>query len=219
MILSPRLYRLSCALVFIAAFAQSPACAEKLFNLSDGMDGWTERSAEGSTDYTVSASGIRAEAEGVASVIERTVKLDMARAPTLTWRWRVDALQAGADIRDKTRDDMGAALILVFGEPSLFNRPPTLIYVWANEAVSKGDIVPSPRSGQVRYVVLRSGEAPLGQWVEETRDVAADFEAAFGEVPPAYARRLCLFTDGDQTGERGAAQYGEVSVIYSDARE
>lgn len=215
MTVSPGLYRTLCSVVLATMLTHSSAHAEKLFTLAEGMDGWTERSAEGSTDYTVLDTGIRAEAKGTASVIERKVSLDMERMPTLKWRWRVDALQAGADIRDKTRDDMGAALILVFGEPSLFNRPRTLVYVWANDAVSKDDIVPSPRSDKVRYVVLRAGEAPLGKWVDETRDVASDFKAAFGAPAPAFAKRLCLFTDGDQTGERGAALYGEVSVAYS----
>ena len=110
---------------------------------------------------------------------------------------------------------MGASLIFVFGAPSLFNRPQTLIYVWANDAVSKGDFLTSPRSEKVKYIVLRAGETPLGAWRSETRDLVADFEASFGHLPPPYVRRFCLFTDGDQTGERGAAVYGPVSVDYT----
>ncbi|MEO9968456.1 MAG: DUF3047 domain-containing protein [Hyphomonadaceae bacterium] len=64
-------------------------------------------------------------------------------------------------------------------------------------------------------MVLRAGEAPLGEWLMETRNVVEDFEAAFGHAPPSDVRRLCFFTDADQTGERATAYYGPVSANYS----
>lgn len=213
------MFRLYCAMLFMLFLPLTPASAQLVFDPDNGMAGWRERSALGSTDYTATAEGIAAEARGTASVIERTVKIDMARHPQVSWRWRVDALQPAADITDKTKDDMGASLIFVFGRPSVFNRPKTLIYVWANDAVTKGDILTSPRSDKVAYIVLRAGEAPLGTWQSETRDLAADFAASFGHAPPPFVRRLCLFTDGDQTGERGAAVYGAVSLDYASSGE
>lgn len=210
------MFRLSALFILWFAASTISAKGEALFDPANGLDGWTERSAIGSTNYTPVDGAMLAQSDnGTASVIERTIAVDMMRAPQVSWAWRVDALQPSADIGVKGADDMGAAVIFVFGNPSLFNRPKTLIYVWANDAVEQGEIVPSPRSGKVKYVVLRAGETALGEWVDEMRDVVADFEAAFGQPPPPFARRLCFFTDSDQTGEPGAARYGKVKLSYS----
>ena len=194
----------------------SSAMAQVLFDPDTGLDGWTERSAKGKTDFSITEEGLRATTNDSASIVERTVELDMQRSPQISWQWRVDERHESADIRIKGKDDMAAALIFVFGKPSLINRPKTLIYVWANDAVEQGDFIDSPRTDKIKYVVLRAGETPLGDWMSETRNIAADFETAFGEPAPRYARRLCFFTDGDQTGERATAYYGPVSATYSD---
>ena len=206
------------ALLLLAAcvWLAPSVMGQVLFDPEAGLDGWTERSAKGKTEFAITDEGLRATTDDSASIVERTVRLDMQRSPQISWQWRVDELHESADIRIKGKDDMAAALIFVFGRPSLVNRPKTLIYVWANDAVEQGDFVDSPRTDKIKYIVLRAGEAPLGDWVSERRDIAADFETAFGEPVPRYVRRLCFFTDGDQTGERATAYYGPVSATYSD---
>src|SRR3546814_7551085 len=64
-----------------------------------------------------------------------------------------------ADIRIKEREDFAAAIFLIFGRPSMFNRDvPTLAYVWTSSQLPEDAVVDSPyHPGTVRSIVLRSG--------------------------------------------------------------
>ena len=55
----------------------------------------------------------------------------------------------------------------------------------------------------MRFIVLRNAQDPLATWLEEDRDVTADFRRAFGaewpgEPPPVSA--LIVSGDADNTG-------------------
>src|SRR3546814_20839957 len=78
-----------------------------------------------------------------------------------------------ADIRIKEREDFAAAIFLIFGRPSMFNRDvPTLAYVWTSSQLPEDAVVDSPyHPGTVRSIVLRSGGEPLGRGVEERRKI------------------------------------------------
>lgn len=53
-------------------------------------------------------------------------------------------------------------------------------------------------------IVVESGADKAGLWVTVTRDLAADFRAAFGEeAPPVIG--VVIATDTDNTGERVTA--------------
>ncbi|MNF98150.1 hypothetical protein D3C84_810030 [compost metagenome] len=75
----------------------------------------------------------------------------------------------------------------------------TLSYVWDNRA-APGSHARSAYSETVEMLVLRGPQAPLGQWLEERRDLRADAIAAFGSAP----RRILgvvFAADSDNTGE------------------
>nr|WP_259374494.1 DUF3047 domain-containing protein [Calidifontimicrobium sp. SYSU G02091] len=82
----------------------------------------------------------------------------------------------------------------------------TLCYVWAH-AQPAGAVLANAYSRRVRYVVLRSADAPLATWLDERRDVAADDLRAFGdearEMPPASA--IAVAGDADNTGAHSVA--------------
>ena len=63
-------------------------------------------------------------------------------------------------------------------------------------------------------IVVESGGARAGQWVAESRDVGADFLAAFGHrtrnVPAITG--VALSADTDQTGETVTAWFGDVAL-------
>jgi len=64
---------------------------------------------------------------------------------------------------------------------------------------------------RVRMLVLESGAARLGEWVEERRDVHADYRRAFGtEAPPITG--VAIMTDTDDTGETATAWYGDIAL-------
>ncbi len=179
---------------------------------------WTHRRFVGATDYAPTVldgvRAIRAVGRHSASGLYRPVGYRVAAHPWLTWRWRVDKLQPSADIRVKEREDFAAAVFVIFGDPSRFDpEAPTLAYVWTSDRVPAGAILRNPhRPGSLRDIVLRSGPAQLGQWVQERRNLAADFRTAFGRDPPDTVGILALFTDNDQTGEPVEAYYGTITA-------
>src|SRR3546814_15444116 len=92
-----------------------------------------------------------------------------------------------ADIRIKEREDFAAAIFLIFGRPSMFNRDvQTLAYVWTSSQLPEDAVVDIPyHPGTVRSIVLRSGGEQHGRWVEERRTVLSDLCTAFLRYPTA----------------------------------
>ena len=146
---------------------------------------------------------------------------------TLQWRWKVDRILEKADMDDKLHDDHSARLYVFFDVPleslSLAERTkiklarsisgvevPTaaLIYVWDNKH-RVGYTAWSPFTRQLRKVVLQSGPGAIGQWRQESRDVAADFKEAFGFDAPAILG-ISVGNDTDNTDDRVTAWFGDV---------
>jgi hypothetical protein len=156
---------------------------------------------------------------------------DPAVASRLAWRWKVDRVVRGADLARKQGDDYAARVYVTFDLPLaelpfitrtrialarlLFGAElpsAALCYVWDNRHAI-GTTAWNPYSDRVRMVVLRNGEANVGEWVLEARDVAEDFRAAFG--PRAALPRLtgvAVSVDTDQTGETATAWFGDLAL-------
>jgi hypothetical protein len=86
-----------------------------------------------------------------------------------------------------------------------------LNYVWDNR-YPIGTLKPSAYTDRARLIVVESGHARAGRWVTETRDLARDFRAAFGEDPPDVIG-IALATDTDNTGETATAWYGDIEFL------
>ena len=150
-------------------------------------------------------------------------------AGSLAWRWKVDRVVEKADLFAKSGDDF-AARVYVFFEVSnaAFPWPERLrlkiarllygaelpsaaiCYVWDNRH-PVGTSTWNPYSRRVRTVVLESGGERAGAWVEERRDLEADFRAAFGDAFAAAARvtGIAAGNDSDQTAEGVTAWFGD----------
>jgi hypothetical protein len=211
------------AVAIIGMIATPSARAGTPLSLADPMaplqQAWTHERFGAATRYERvtldDVAAIRAVGRDSASGLYREASYRLQEHPWLEWAWRVDRLQQTADIRVKSREDFGAAIFLIFGQPSMINRDvPTLAYVWTSGLLPRGTIVDSPHHpGSVRSVVVRSGGGHLGQWMRERRNVLQDFREAFGQEPPDTVEILALFTDNDQTGEPVEAYYGAVSAL------
>jgi hypothetical protein len=151
----------------------------------------------------------------------------------LAWRWKVDRVVEAADLERRAGDDFAARVYVFFDVPErslglgariklriarLFHGAdlPTagICYVWDNRHAA-GSAAWSAYTDRVRVVVAESGAARAGQWVEERRDLEADFRAAFGAqwngaVPPITG--VALGNDTDQTGEAATARFGDVRL-------
>ena len=86
-----------------------------------------------------------------------------------------------------------------------------LCYVVDPRAPS-GTVFDSPYTPRVKMVVVRSS-AEVGRWWLEDRDLARDFERAFGhEHGPAIApiRAIAVAADTDQTGATLTARFADL---------
>jgi hypothetical protein len=63
----------------------------------------------------------------------------------------------------------------------------------------------------VRIIVVEGGGDRVNRWVRFERDLARDFEAAFGEPSPAVTA-FALAGDTDNTGATVTAYFGDISV-------
>jgi len=152
------------------------------------------------------------------------------RAPgDLVFSWQIDALPEGADLQDSATADSPVRIVLAFDGDrarwsarthrlSEFSRLligeelpyATLSYVWSH-GDAPGSVLINPRTDRIRKLVVESGSAQLGRWVEYRRDVRADFVQAFGEEPgPLLA--VALMTDTDNTGSSLRAWYGPLRL-------
>lgn len=173
---------------------------------------------------------LKAEANSSMSGLIHSVRVDIRRYPLLRWRWKVAAPLKTADMTQKTGDDYAARIYVMFDYPAeklsfgtrtklrlaeavYGERIPTaaLNYIWDNRQ-PVGTIQPNTYTDRARMIVVRSGAAQAGHWITETRDLVADFRAAFGEDPPDIVA-VALATDTDNTGESATAWYGDIEFL------
>lgn len=182
-----------------------------------------------------SRSVVQARADRSASLLRQRLRIEPTALGRLQFSWRVPALIASADVRERDAEDSPARIVLAFDgdharlsdrDRLLFDlaeslgseRPPfaTLMYVWDNE-IPIETVVPGNRTTRMRKIVIDSGPADLDQWRLHDRDIAADYQRAYGE-PPGALIAVGMMTDADNTGTRTVAAYGPVCFPGTDLR-
>lgn len=164
------------------------------------------------TEVGPHGAAVRLTPQRSAAGLYQPMQIDGHTLRNVRWTWRVDALQSSADLRDLGREDVGAAVFFVFGEPSVFNRDvPTLAYVWSSTPVDAGMFLPSLRFSSLYYIQMR-GRGDVGAWRSEARDIEQDYRLIFGEEPPEL-HYVAFFNDNDQTGEATSASFGAVEAL------
>lgn len=174
---------------------------------------------------------LRVRAAAAAGTVSFALDASPARRPLLSWRWKVDRVVGRADLAEKSGDDFAARVYVFFDVPlaaldfaarvkALLARAvwgeklPTaaLCYVWDNDH-PPGTSAWNPYTDRVRTVVLRSGSP--GAWAAESRDLEADFRAAFGAQwrgPVPRVTGVAIGNDTDQTGESATAWFGDLRL-------
>jgi hypothetical protein len=171
---------------------------------------------------------VRADSVAGASGLSRQMHVSPVEYPWLNWRWKINNLIEQADLRTKAGDDFPARLYVMFDYPleklSFFERSKlqlaralfdpglpaaTLCYVWDNKT-PVGTITSSAYTSRVKLIVVESGAARVKQWVEFERNIARDFEAAFGDTAPTVSA-IAIVTDTDNTGAAATTFFGDIS--------
>lgn len=173
---------------------------------------------------------VRADADASMSGLIHPVRIDPAETPLIQWRWRIERPLKTADMTTKAGDDYAARLYVLFdfdvAKLSFLDRArlnlarslhgtdvpaAALNYVWDNRQ-PVGTIQANAYTDRARMIVVESGADKAGKWVTVTRDLAADFRAAFGEDAPPVTG-VVIATDTDNTGERVTAWYGDIRFL------
>lgn len=157
---------------------------------------------------------LRVDSDHSSSAMGVTLHLDPRRCPDLRWRWMVTGTIAGADLARREGDDAAAKVCVVFDGPSYWNPADkrVLVYVW-DHATPVGTILPNAwLPDTARVVVLRSGDATVGQWADERVDLSRDFARAFPSEQPGTIEAVAFLADTDDTGSRTAAGLDDLSI-------
>ncbi|MFC3149114.1 DUF3047 domain-containing protein [Piscinibacterium candidicorallinum] len=188
---------------------------------------WVEQAERSTGD----ARYLRARSQSAASAL--TLRLQPQPAPKqIAWSWKVLHAPEDAATADSTREDSAARIVLMFGPPSnaaldalpmrdqlamekarllLRREPPyaTLMYLWSADKSPEAIFI-SRHTGRVRSVIV-DGPRKTVDWQSFDRDVAADFQRAFGEAPGPLIG-VAIMTDSDNTGSRAEALYRDLRL-------
>lgn len=152
-------------------------------------------------------SVLRIESDAASGVIVTDAYrgVDLAKTPIMHWRWRV------VTPTRPTRDD-DQAVVVYFGaidwlkKKSVGYRWETLIPVGTAGHASYGAGLV-----QLHYCVLRDRATPVGEWVEDQRNVRKEFEAAYGYIPAEFA--VSIGANSQYTNSNSVAEIDYIEFL------
>lgn len=213
-----RIHARPLAAALLALLPAAPAWAEVAAALAER--GWEEIVFE---DYAPNRwlaipGGVRVLSEDSVSIVFRPLAAELAATPMLRWRWRSETAPLPADLTRTEGEDRVLALYVGFpyqperagfweqlkrlavvavqgeGAPGR-----TLTYVWGGDR-PRGTLLRREEWGAVDAItILRTPADPVGMWLEERVDIAADFRAAFGWEAPDPTH-IGIVSDSDDSG-------------------
>ncbi len=178
---------------------------------------------------------VQSDSSSAASMLRQSLRVEPGELGRLGFSWKATTLLTGADLTQRDTGDSPVRLVLAFegdrsrlsaknamlselaqaltGEPMPYA---TLMYVWGNHRPA-GSVIVNSRTDRIRKLVLESGPARLGRWLDYERDIRADYEKAFGE-PPGALVGIAIMTDTDNTRQQTQAWYGPVTLLAKSAQ-
>lgn len=157
--------------------------------------------------------------------VRTSARVNVKEFPIISWRWKVDKMPVGGDVRKKATDDQAIQVYIAFKEtgfPAVLNTP-VVGYIWDNEA-PKGWSGRSRQIGgdKMRYIVLRNKTDKTGQWYTERRNVYEDYKKLFGDInggePLGVTTGLQIHINTQRTRTPAEALIGEI-YFSSEAKD
>lgn len=180
---------------------------------TEGFTGWEEKGFKGFTEYDlVDDNGItvvKAFSQAAASGLVKKITFDPKKYRYLRWSWKIDHALVEGDERTKNGDDYAARVYVVFSG-NYFWQTKAINYIWANH-LKKGNSIANAYSANAIMVAVQSGPDKAGIWLNEERDIFADYKRLFGS-DPGQADAIAIMTDTDNTGGSALAWYGDISL-------
>ncbi len=177
------------------------------------------------------ATVLRGSAQASASGLIHYVDVDPRERPLLSWRWKVTALAP----TDASPDDSPARIVVSFAgdvrklpfSDRLFydqfrfftgQQLPyaALMYVWGSRTPRDG-IVANGYTSRIKIIAVENGREKLGAWLEESRNVEADYRRLFGEEPGKIIS-VGILTETDASDRALEAYYGDLEFREAKGR-
>ena len=205
------------ASVAVAALADSGRASQLAVIVLNTLDwgggrlpsDWQVKVNHGKPDVSVCSDGGRSclhlKSDRASFALEHGVDVNPYDTRFLTWRWKVGQLPPGGDFRRASTDDQAAQVLVAFSDRRI------LTYIWDSTA-PKGTAQHASAIPLVHIfaVVCESGGSDLNRWLTESRDVAADYERAYGHAAP-QVKGLRLQINSQHTGTAAESYFGEVA--------
>jgi hypothetical protein len=174
---------------------------------------WEPVKFEGITNYKIAkeqgSTILEGRAKGTASGLGTKVNIPVKPGTTFSWRWKIDHIPKGGSENEKKTFDHTVRLFVAF--KTLVGPPRTINYVWANQ-LPVGKTFHHPSSNRGRFIVLESGDANAGKWLNYSRDLAKDWKSLFGDDDPPNVVGIGLMTDSDGTQSTVTGFYDDLKI-------
>lgn len=195
-------------LALIAALLPGLAHADAL-RFDDSWQDFTFRRYTPTT-YERLGDRLRIRGEGTSSMLFRVLPPELRDTRRASWRWKARRSVGATDLGRRGGEDRNLALYFVFTDPVtaarikpgarasrvLGRNARVLVYAWGDQ-VPPGTRKPNPYDPQ-RGVIYILRPAGTGE-ARESRDLLADYRAAFGEEPGKLVA-VAVAADSDDTG-------------------
>ena len=185
------------------------AQAGSLPALSD-QDAWSEQSFVGNSQYQIVDGVLLGQANASASALG--VELDIEPDQRLSWRWAVEQLPNLGEHSEQSKsgDDFGARVYVVRKGSFGLLSTQSLVYVWS-QSQPPGTLWPSPYTSKVMMMAVQPESFQLGDWYGVERDLAADWQAAFGKTLDGLDA-VALMVDADNTQSQARARFDQLQL-------
>lgn len=178
-------------------------------------DGWNLKELKGRADVAAVSDEpgqvLRFRSRNSSFSLERSLYVDLAQYPYMSWQWKVTQLPTGGDFRRLRTDDQAAQVLVAFSDRRI------LTYLW--DTTAPKDLMqnasPLPLLRLVA-LVCRSGPGETNRWITETRNLAADYERAYGRRV-SHVKGLRLQINSQHTNSSAESYFGDV-VFHAAAK-
>lgn len=191
------------------------------FNKENALGEWKEKIFRNRVIYSVEIGEVDgylgAKSREAASGIFYRLTFDPRQKPFIRWKWKVVQFPKKTRALKETkggwieRDDYAARFYVIFPGFTFFTTK-TLEYVWDKD-LAQETILTSPYFKNIKIIVAESGDAHLGEWISEQRNIIDDYKKAFGRLPGKVGA-IAIMTDSDNTISTAEAYYDEIEVGY-----
>jgi hypothetical protein len=193
-----------------------------------GWNVWTMSKLRGLSEYQLVADGgatvLKGHAKDSASGLLHDLDLDIQEHPVLWWRWKVMDLAPSEDSPDDSPvrilvNFSGDLSKLPFSDRVFYDQfrfftgqqlpYAGVMYVWGSKTPRGGTVV-NKYTSRIKIIAVESGRGKLGQWLEESRNVAEDYRRLFGEEPGKVVS-VGIMTEADGSKRPLEAYYGDIA--------